>query len=240
MKIRSPNRWGRPITSRSQPFSTTTSSGMSDSMIGRHRDDKRPGPPVAPPTGMGTPRESTGWFKQWYLLLLAVPLAAGLKLAGAGGVWVFLGAGLAIIPLAGLHGQGDRGPGRPAGPAVGGLLNATFGNAAELIIALFILARGPDLTRSSRRPSPGRSSATCCWCSGCRSSPAGAPVRGRSSTARGRRRGTTLLAIACAGLLVPTLFLLPVPPPAAGLRRGAGDREPERGDRRHPDRRCTG
>src|SRR3954468_6188746 len=94
---------------------------------------------------MGADRPSRGWFQPWYLLLLAVPLAAGLQWGRAGDVWGFLGAGVAIIPLAGLRGKATEAVAARLGAAWGGLLNATFGNAAELIIAGFALARGPDL-----------------------------------------------------------------------------------------------
>ena len=54
------------------------------------------------------------------------------------------GRGLAIIPLAGLIGVATEPPRHGAGPASAGLLNATFGNAAELIIAVVALFRGLD------------------------------------------------------------------------------------------------
>src|SRR4029079_7788866 len=97
------------------------------------------------PTGMGADQDSHGWLKPSHLFLLAVPLAAGLKWGGAGDVWVFLGCGLAIIPLAGQLGKATEALAARLGVAWGGLLNATFGNAAEFIIAGFALARGPEL-----------------------------------------------------------------------------------------------
>jgi calcium/proton exchanger cax len=48
------------------------------------------------------------------------------------------------------------------GEGIGGLLNATFGNAAELIIALMALSKG--LTGVVKASLPARSSATFCWC----------------------------------------------------------------------------
>ena len=54
----------------------------------------------------------------------------------------FAAAGLAIVPLAGLMGKATEHLADRAGEGVGGLLNATFGNAAELIIALAALQRG--------------------------------------------------------------------------------------------------
>src|SRR3954468_24219252 len=79
------------------------------------------------------------------VLLAAVPAAAVVKYGGGSGVWVFVASGLAIVPLAGYMGRATEGLADRLGPAAGGLLNATFGNAAELIIALMALARGPEL-----------------------------------------------------------------------------------------------
>lgn len=74
-----------------------------------------------------------GWLN---LLLVFVPLGIGLRIAGVGETWQFIAAGLAIIPLAGLMGESTEHLAQRLGPGIGGLLNATFGNAAELIIAL--------------------------------------------------------------------------------------------------------
>ncbi len=82
-----------------------------------------------------------GWLKT---LLVFVPVAIVLRLVSAGPIWQFLAAGLAIIPLAGLMGESTDHLGRRLGPGIGGLLNATFGNAAELIIAMFALFKGLD------------------------------------------------------------------------------------------------
>ena len=56
--------------------------------------------------------------------------------------WVFITAAASLIPLAGLIGLGTEQLARRSGPAWGGFLNATFGNAAELIIALVALRNG--------------------------------------------------------------------------------------------------
>src|SRR5207237_7726958 len=78
-------------------------------------------------------------------LLLAVPLAVVLKLAGVPAVWTFLASCVAVIPLAGLMGRATENLAETMGAGVGGLLNATFGNAAELIIALMALWQGPKM-----------------------------------------------------------------------------------------------
>jgi Ca2+:H+ antiporter len=56
-------------------------------------------------------------------------------LTAPGTSWVFLTAAVSLIPLAGLIGLGTEELAHRSGPAWGGFLNATFGNAAELIIA---------------------------------------------------------------------------------------------------------
>src|SRR5436190_23476956 len=82
------------------------------------------------------------WHHLPYLLLLAVPVAIGLHLARAGPLAVFLWSGLAIVPLAGIMGRATEALGAHIGPRFGGLLNATFGNAAELILGLLALRHG--------------------------------------------------------------------------------------------------
>src|SRR5690348_12748423 len=78
-------------------------------------------------------------------LLVALPVAVGLERSHAGDIWVFLASAVAIVPLAGVMGRATESLAETLGAGVGGLLNATFGNAAELIIALMALARGPEM-----------------------------------------------------------------------------------------------
>jgi Ca2+:H+ antiporter len=70
------------------------------------------------------------------LLLAAAPISWVLAAAAHGSSWVFVVAAVSLVPLAGLIGLATEQLARRAGPAFGGLLNATFGNAAELIIAI--------------------------------------------------------------------------------------------------------
>jgi Ca2+:H+ antiporter len=88
----------------------------------------------------------------WRLLLLAaVPVSILLGyVLHAPAVWVFLTACLGVLPLAGYMGDATEHLAHRTGPTVGGLLNATFGNAAELIIALMALRAGlVDLVKAS-------------------------------------------------------------------------------------------
>jgi Ca2+:H+ antiporter len=77
-----------------------------------------------------------------YPLLAFVPASLGLGLAHAASPAVFVVACLAILPLAGLMGEATENLAHRAGPGLGGLLNATFGNAAELIIGFMALRAG--------------------------------------------------------------------------------------------------
>jgi Ca2+:H+ antiporter len=74
--------------------------------------------------------------------LALVPASLLLDYLGAPPTWVFLCAAAAIVPLADWIRRGTEQLARIAGSAVGGLLNVTFGNAAELILALFVLKSG--------------------------------------------------------------------------------------------------
>jgi Ca2+:H+ antiporter len=85
-----------------------------------------------------------------YLLLLAVPISIALSFLHASPVLVFVAACAAILPLAGLMGEATEQLAQKTGPTLGGLLNATFGNAAELIIALVALRAGQvELVKAS-------------------------------------------------------------------------------------------
>jgi Ca2+:H+ antiporter len=76
------------------------------------------------------------------LLLVFLPIAFVLEWMHAPPVWVFAASALAIVPLAGLMGKATEHLAETLGEGIGGLLNATFGNAAELIIAIIALQKG--------------------------------------------------------------------------------------------------
>jgi Ca2+:H+ antiporter len=120
------------------------------------------------------------------------------------GLAVFACAALAIVPLAGWMGESTERIAARLGAGVGGLLNATFGNAAELIIALVALQRGlHEVVKASLTGSIVGNVLL---------------VLGLSMVAGGARRerqtfdraaaaaGSTLLALAAIGLLVPAMF----------------------------------
>ncbi len=77
----------------------------------------------------------------------AIPLAFVIHFwLGTGKEWesiaTFIAAGIGVVPLARLLGLGTEQLSHRAGPTWGGLLNATFGNAAELIIGIVALSKG--------------------------------------------------------------------------------------------------
>jgi Ca2+:H+ antiporter len=152
----------------------------------------------APTRSSATPTHLLRW------LLLFVPLAAIAHQLHWSGVAVFTCAALAIVPLAGAMGEATEVLARRFGAGVGGLLNATFGNAAELVIALAALRRGlDDIVKASLTGSILGNSLL---------------VLGVALFAGGLRRerqtfdraaasmGSTLLALAAIGLVVPALF----------------------------------
>jgi Ca2+:H+ antiporter len=77
-----------------------------------------------------------------YLLVPFIPLAVILELVHADPVIVFFASALGVIPTAALMGRATEELAERSGPGIGGLLNVTFGNAPELIIALFALNAG--------------------------------------------------------------------------------------------------
>ena len=77
-----------------------------------------------------------------YLLAPLIPVAVALELLHAPPAVVFFCSALGVIPPAALMGRATEELAHRAGPGIGGLLNVTFGNAPEVIIALFALGAG--------------------------------------------------------------------------------------------------
>lgn len=94
----------------------------------------------------------TGYFRSHPLniLLAAIPFAVLAGLLGWGEVWVFALSAAAVVPLAGLVGESTENLAAHTNARIGGLINASLGNAAELIITLFAIKRGLlDLVKAS-------------------------------------------------------------------------------------------
>jgi Ca2+:H+ antiporter len=98
-----------------------------------HRAGRRP------PFGRDFLLSPQGWP---YVLVPFIPAAIALELLDAASGMIFFAAALGVIPTAALMGRATEEVASRSGPGVGGLLNVTFGNAPELIIALFALGAG--------------------------------------------------------------------------------------------------
>ena len=159
--------------------------------------------------GPGTRVVGWGWIDpkrlgKLHLLLAFVPVAIGLRLAGAAAAWQFLASGLAIIPLAGMMGEATEQLAHKLGPGIGGLLNATFGNAAELIIALFALSRGlDDVVKASLT---GSIVGNLLLVLGASLLAGGLKYRVQHFNRTAAGVGGTLMVLAAAGMLVPAIF----------------------------------
>ena len=77
-----------------------------------------------------------------YYLGIFIPVAIAVELAHARPTLVFGAAALGVIPCAAVMGEATEAIAARTGPGIGGLLNVTFGNAPELIIAFFALLEG--------------------------------------------------------------------------------------------------
>ena len=99
---------------------------------------------------MSTPSRPRRSFRQWlfsaegwpYFLVPMIPAAIALELAHANHVAIFVAAAIGIVPTAAMMGKATEELASRSGPGVGGLLNVTFGNFPELVIAFFALLEG--------------------------------------------------------------------------------------------------
>jgi Ca2+:H+ antiporter len=139
-------------------------------------------------------------------LLVAMPIALVLEGMHVPPIWIFLTAAVAIIPLAGLMGHATEHLAEKLGAGIGGLLNATFGNAAELIIALIALSKGPQMYPLVKASITGSIIGNILLVLGLAMVCGGAYHRRQRFNATAASMGATLLALAGAGLVIPTIF----------------------------------
>lgn len=156
---------------------------------------------------------SLNWLAVFAPLALVLEIAHHAGAPWARPIWIFVASALAIIPAAGWMGEATEHLGARLGERLGGLLNATFGNAAEFIIAgmaLYSAARSPG--RAATMHSIVKASLTgsiignvllvfgaAAVVGGFRH-----PVQRFSKSAA--RTNTTLLWLATVGLLIPAFF----------------------------------
>ena len=140
----------------------------------------------------------------WMYVLLGVGAAAIVsRLLGLPPILVFLLSAAGLIPMAALIGRATEALAHHVGPKFGGLLNATFGNAAELIIGAIALKEGliPLVKASITGSIIGNSLLVLGMSVSTEAAPRGAAVR----WPRGHRNSTMML-IALASLVMPAAF----------------------------------
>jgi Ca2+:H+ antiporter len=107
---------------------------------GSREGERRPGPPASPPRIAPVHEPFFTWRKlPWLAVLASIYLG---YFGDFPPLLVFVTACIAVLPLAGYMGEATEHLAARTGPTLGGFLNATFGNAAELIIAIVALRAG--------------------------------------------------------------------------------------------------
>jgi Ca2+:H+ antiporter len=139
-------------------------------------------------------------------LLVLVPAAIVLRLVHAPDLAIFLTSAAAILPLAGLIGRSTEQLALHTGPRVGGLVNATFGNVTELIIAVFLIL--DDRIEMVKASLTGSILGNLLLVLGLSLLVGGLKHERQSFNARSASVHATSLALAVTGLLMPALFAL--------------------------------
>ena len=144
-------------------------------------------------------------FTSWLdYLLIFVPVTIALEVFRADPLLVFVSAGLAIIPLAGLLGRATEHLTTHVGAGIGALLNASLGNAAELIIALVALREGlHDVVKASLT---GSILGNILLVLGVSMFAGGMKYERQKFNQTAAGMGASLLLLAAIGLIIPALF----------------------------------
>ena len=138
-------------------------------------------------------------------LLIFVPIVIGLHfLRPDWHTFIFVSASLAIVPLAGWLGHATEHLAERTGAGVGGLLNATFGNAAEMIIAFQGLRAG--LTEVVKASLTGSILGNILLVFGLSALAGGLKYRNQKFNRTAATMSATLMALSAIGLLIPAVF----------------------------------
>lgn len=138
------------------------------------------------------------------LLLVFIPVAAILHYTHQPPIWTFLASGLAIIPLAGWMGRATESLAEKLGAGIGGLLNATFGNAAEMIIAFQGLRAG--LTEVVKASITGSILGNILLVLGVSILAGGLKHKNQTFNRTAASMSATMMTLSAIGLLVPAVF----------------------------------
>jgi Ca2+:H+ antiporter len=138
------------------------------------------------------------------VLLVFIPVAAALHYTHASPLWTFAASGLAIIPLAGWMGKATESLAERLGAGIGGLLNATFGNAAEMIIAFQGLRAG--LTEVVKASLTGSILGNILLVFGVSALAGGLKYKNQKFNRTAASMSATLMGLSAIGLLIPAVF----------------------------------
>ncbi|CEM12943.1 unnamed protein product [Vitrella brassicaformis CCMP3155] len=173
------------------------------------------------PPGPATRRDDSGYgafwsnevrglkgimFKEIHVLLVVVPLGYLAYWLGWGAKWVFLLNFIALVPLAALLGFVTEELAEHTGEIIGGLLNATFGNAVELILTIQSLRKG--LLTVVKGTLLGSILSNLLLVLGMSFFAAGVFYKESEFNVQGASSNTTLLLLSSLGLAVPMVFHL--------------------------------
>jgi Ca2+:H+ antiporter len=145
-------------------------------------------------------------FPRYWLLLVLVPVSWVLDFAIHSDLGTFVTAAGAVIPLAGLIGRSTDQLALHAGPRIGGLLSATFGNITELIVSIFLILDGElEIVKASLI---GSIIGNLLLVLGLSMLLGGIRHKEQEFSARAAGVHATSLSLAVTGLLMPALFVL--------------------------------
>ncbi len=155
---------------------------------------------------------ASGVEKVIYAMLIFVPIAFIIGFTGiGGGTFEFLISALAIIPMAKLLGTATEELALRLGSGIGALLNATFGNATELIIAVIALLNG--LTEVVKASITGAIIANLLFGLGLSIVLGGLRREKQSFNPVGISASSSQMAVATIGLVIPAVFYYTIPAP---------------------------
>ncbi|MGH7558101.1 MAG: calcium/proton exchanger [Gemmatimonadota bacterium] len=139
----------------------------------------------------------------WFLALVPAAIVLHYVVPEAY-VWGFIIAGLAIVPLAGWMGKATEHLADRTGEGIGGLLNATFGNMAEIIIAIMALREG--LTEIVKASLTGSIIGNALLVMGLAMLGGGLKFKTQTYNPAGARTRATQLTLAAIALVIPAVY----------------------------------
>ena len=166
--------------------------------------------PADPSTGPHRSRGPAAFLlsgEGWpYTLVPFIPIALALELLHAGPVLIFATSAIGVIPTAALMGKATEELADRVGPGIGGLLNVTFGNFPELLIAFFALREG--LHEVVKASIIGSVLGNVLLVLGASMLVGGVTRDRQSFSARAARSQATMLLLASVALVMPAVFQL--------------------------------